>query len=166
MTTKADKFEIDKSIWSQEDFKEMGWHDATIYGLTFEKKESAWTADLILDIDYIFKWGQPIPPSTNFTFWVAPCTLIFTEVFALQMELNTEDYSIQGIEIADLHLLKTENHNSGAITYHWNIELQNGLIKFHSNGYTQIVRKKPVHIAGQSLSMDERGGINFSQIPY
>lgn len=156
---------IDKKIWTHEDFKEMGWHDSKIYGMTFEKKEGLGSADLIFDIDYIFKWFQPVPPSKYFTFYVAPCTLIFTEAFGLQIEFHTEDYSLEGLEIVDLQLLKTGNHN-GSIIYHWNIELTSGTIKFQSQGFTQIVRKKPMHVDGQSLSLDERGGINFSQIPY
>lgn len=165
MSSPIDQFELVKNIWTQDDFEQMGWHDANIYGLTFEKKEGAWSADLLFDIDYIFQWVQNEQPEKAFTFWVAPCTLIFKEAFALSIDLNTLDYALEGLEIADLYLIKKEDHGNGSITYHWKMELQTGNIEFQSQGFSQIVRQKPLHISGQSLELEQRGGVNFGRIP-
>ena len=34
------------------DFEQMGWHDATVYGISLSK-------NLEIDLDYIFQWNQP-----------------------------------------------------------------------------------------------------------
>jgi hypothetical protein len=166
MSIPTDNLFLQKRIWTQDDFEEMGWHDANIYGLTFEKKEGDSSADLLFDIDYIFKWNQPIPPSPSFTFWVAPCTLIFQQAFGLKIDLDTNVYELEGLEIADINLLKVDENDNEAKTYHWDIELQTGNIRFQSQGFKQIVRQKPFHTTGQSLSLDERGGVSFNTIPW
>ena len=43
---------LEKKIWTDADFAQMGWHDCRIYKLRL-------TRDLELDIDYIFRWNQP-----------------------------------------------------------------------------------------------------------
>ena len=97
MNNSSDTFTLEKAIWTETDFENMGWHDANIYALSFEKEESSWTGDLLLDIDYIFKWVHSNPPGGSFKFWVAPCTLIFKDAFKLAINLDTEDYSLEGI---------------------------------------------------------------------
>jgi hypothetical protein len=161
-----DKIEIEKNIWTQDDFEIMGWHDSNIYGLTIEKGEDNWTADLLLDIDYIFKWIQPVPPAQTFTFWIAPCTLIFKETFDLHMDFAIDGGCLDLLEIADLYLtIKTEQEKNKYI-YEWTIELQQGQIKLKSYGFEQIVRQRPIHVGQQVLTLEERGGISFSRKPY
>ena len=159
---KEDTLEIEKSIWTHEDFEMMGWHDSMIYSMCFEKDENAWTGDLIFDIDYIFKWVHPDKEGDPFSFWVAPCTLIFEEAFGLKINLTTADYSLEGLEISDLKLIKKERQGS-VDRFHWVIELQHGEIEFVSNGLKQVVRKKPLHVQGQQLTLKERGGISFDK---
>lgn len=165
MTEQTDKFILDKSRWTQDDFEIMGWHDANIYGLTIEKNEENCTADLLLDIDYIFKWVQPIPPAKTFTFWVAPCTLIFKECFDLHIDLNTDGSCLELMEITDLYLKSKVEQETNKFVYEWTIELQQGQICLKSYGLEQIIRKYPKHVKGQVLTLDERGGVNFERIP-
>jgi hypothetical protein len=160
--SKEDKFDLEKSIWTHDDFETMGWHDSVIYSMCFEKDEHAWTSDLILDIDYIFKWVQPDKDSESFTFWVAPCTLVFKEVFGLKINLDMGDYSIEGLEISDLNLVRKEKRGT-VDRFHWVIELNHGNIEFESDGLKQFVRQKPIHISGQQLTLKERGGISFAK---
>jgi hypothetical protein len=101
----------------------MGWHDASIYGLTVEKSEDKWTADFLLDIDYIFHWVHPIPPAQTFTFWVAPCTLIFKECFDLHIGFKTDGTFLGLIEIADLNLKSKVEQATNKFLYEWIIEL-------------------------------------------
>jgi hypothetical protein len=166
MTEQTEKFKLDKSIWTHEDFEEMGWHDANIYGLTIEKSEDTWTADFLLDIDYIFKWVHPIPPTQTFTFWVAPCTLIFKECFDLHIDFQTDGGCLDLMEIADLYLKSKIEQETNKFVYEWSIELQKGKMNIKSYGLEQIVRKHPIHVQGQVLTLDERGGINFGRTPY
>jgi len=77
-----------------------------IYAMCFEKTEQAWTTNLVFDIDYIFKWLHPIKAGDPFSFSVAPCTLIFEEALGLVMNLDTDLYALEGLEISDLKLIK------------------------------------------------------------
>lgn len=77
------EYKPEKSIWTEKDYEQMGWHDCHIYGLVFQNDDSdSFATDLIFDIDYIFQWVHPTPPQRNFSFWVAPCTLKFENTFA------------------------------------------------------------------------------------
>jgi hypothetical protein len=165
MNEQTEIFKLDKSIWTQADFEEMCWHDVKIYGLTIEKSEDNWTADFVLDIDYIFKWVKPIPPKHTYTFWVAPCTLIFKECFDLHIDIKTDGSGLDLIEIADLNLKSKIEQEKNKFVYEWTIELQAGKISLKSYGLTQIVRKQPSHVQGQVLFLDKRGGINFGRKP-
>ncbi len=166
MTEQTKIFKLEKSIWTHDDFEEMGWHDSNIYGLTIEKSEENWSADFLLDIDYIFKWVQPIPPAQTFTFWVAPCTLIFKECFDLHIDFKTDGGCLDLMEIADLYLKSKTEQEKNKFVYEWIIELQQGQISLKSIGLEQIVRQQPQYVHGQTLGFDERGKINFSRNPY
>jgi hypothetical protein len=144
----------------------MGWHDSYIYGLTIEKGENNWTADLLFDIDYIFKWIHPVPPVQTFTFWIAPCTLIFKETFDLQMNFAADGGCLDFLEIADHYLTRKTEQEKNKYIYEWTIELQQGQIMLKSYGFEQIVRQRPIHVGQQILTLEERGGISFSRKPY
>ncbi len=155
-------YELEKAVWTEDDFSAMGWHDARIYGFAIlNEEEEMWKNEFLLDIDYIFKWVQPFPPSSHFTFWVAPCTLIFRNFYDLVIDA---DAGGESLEVADLRLSeKLTNQNNGVIYYSWEIELQGGLISLKSEGFNQIVRGVPIHTPGQTLSIVERGGISFER---
>lgn len=165
MTEQTEIYKLDKSIWTHDDFEKMGWHDANIYGFTVEKSEDNWTADFLLDLDYIFKWVHPIAPAQTFTFWVAPCTLIFKECFDLHIDFKTDGGCLDQIEIADLYLKSKTEQEKNKFVYEWIIELQQGKITLKSYGLEQIVRQQPKHMTRQVLNSDERGGINFGRRP-
>lgn len=162
----TETFQLEKSIWTQDDFEKMGWHDANVYGFIIEKNEAIWTADFLLDIDYIFKWVHPVEPAKTFTFWIAPCTLIFKEVFDLQINIQTNGNFLELFEIADLHLKSKTQQEENKFVYEWEIELQEGNILLKSSGFEQIVRQEPKHVQGQTLNVTERGGISFGKVPY
>jgi len=157
--------EIEKSIWTHDDFEEMGWHDANIYGMVIENNDNP-SADFLLDIDYIFKWVNPVPPAQNYTFWIAPCTLIFKECFDLNIECDTGGGYLELFEIEDLCLNEKTEQEKNRFVYKWTIELQQGVIELKSYGLEQVVRQKPAHVKNQVLSLGERGGINFGRKSY
>lgn len=158
------KYNLDKSIWTQEDFDMMGWHDTHIYGFTIERNDSDPTADLLFDIDYIFKWVQPVHPQKHFTFWIAPCTLIFKGCFDLHIDLATGGDWLDLLEISDLNL-KSKIEEDKKFIYEWEMELQQGLITFKSYGFEQIVKKYPIYVSQQVLTLEQRESINFEKKP-
>jgi hypothetical protein len=138
-----EEYKLDKNIWTEADFDEMGWHDSNIYKIGL-------TEDLELDIDYIFKWNKPDIEGLPFTFWVAPSTLVFRQVRNIKFELNTafnDTFEIEDIE-------KTVNENETV----WTIITRQGDIEFVSEGYTQYVRQEPTFQFGQTITYAERYG--------
>ena len=92
------EYQLEKWIWTESDLEKMGWHDATVYGFRLNK-------NFEIDLDYIFQWNQPEVDGFHFTFWVAPCTLVFQSPkelsFELTQSLNDKWLEIEGIKAVD-----------------------------------------------------------------
>lgn len=158
-------FTLEKNVWTQDDYEQMGWHDCSIYGLSFLPVDEKGTTHLLFDIDYMFKWVNPVPPKQTFSFWVAPCTLVFKDTFDLVINVDRKGGTTDMLEIADLYLSEKIEQEKNKWVYEWNIDLQEGYIKFKSLGFDQIVRQKPTFTDRQILSLDERNGISFRLTP-
>ena len=138
---------LEKWIWTEADFENMGWHDATIYAMKLN-------GDLSFDIDYIFKWNQPEAEYFQFTFFVAPCTLTFKNIQTLSFELSQPLYDNR-MEIQDIELeIRDDKHSYTVIT-------QQGHISFSASGFIQTVRMHPSFQLRQTIDYDERGGISL-----
>ena len=145
MTHFSETYNLDKWVWTNDDFGVMGWHDSLIYAFKVDQ-------DLYFDIDYIFKWVQPNQDHW-FSFWVAPCTLIFEtpHKFTLNLESN-ETYN--HIEIADLHRQINQKGKT-----EWFIETHIGNIMIEAETFKQFVRRPPTLQAGQQIIPEERGDV-------
>jgi hypothetical protein len=160
-----ENFELEKKIWTEIDFKIMGWHDSPIYGISMGGSDPVWK-ELLLDIDYIFQWVHPVPPDEFFTFWIAPATLVFKNVFNVVINIEAGPSSVFDLEIADIHRLEELVAINGYKYWKWHIELQNGSIFLESNGYEQIIKEEPVFTNGQFVPKSLRGEPNFKRIPF
>ena len=147
---------LEKLIWDDTDFPKMGWHDARIYAMSFNSDNY----ELALDIDYIVKWVNPANAGSPFKFWVAPATLVFRNVY----DLNISQYTLD-IEIQDIHrenpVVPKNANDIDRYEYDWRIETTNGEITFKAVGYKQYFRKSPVLLDSQAIDFKERGGISF-----
>jgi hypothetical protein len=166
LTKDKETFKLDKAIWTENDYEQMGWHDCSIYGLTFLPIDEKGTTHLVFDIDYIFKWVEPPKPGQPISFWVSPCTLVFKDTFALTINIDRRGGTTGMLEIADLYLVDKVEQEANKWIYEWTINLQEGGINFKSSGFEQIVRQAPIFTDGQFLTLDERNGISFSMTPY
>lgn len=162
-----ESYQLEKKVWTQDDFETMGWHDNRIHGIaTRTNEEEPEKNELLFDIDYIFKWVHPLPPDEYLTFWISPCTLIFQNVYDLQIDVSAKG-TIFELEIADINLVeKITNENNYESYYSWAIELLTGSITFKSQGFQQIVKAQPKYVYSQWLESKERGGINFNTQPF
>lgn len=140
-------YELDKRLWTQEDFGQMGWHDNHIYKIKAGE-------DLELDIDYILKWNTPDLEGLPFTFWIAPATLAFKKITTLSFEIDTleADLEIQDIE--------RETINNEVI---WTIMTHQGNFQFLCEGYDQFIRQSPFFEFGQTINFIERGGFSLER---
>ncbi len=158
-----DTFTLSKSVWNENDFEQMNWHDNHIHGVAFNPD----SFKLLFDIDYIFKWVSPNKGEKYYSFWISLCTIIFHNVHTFKTRI---DYGL-GLEIDCINrekigLPKNHEYITKQIEYSWLIECQEGEISFSSVGYDLIIRNKPEIINSQSIDMEKRGGVSFSEIPY
>jgi hypothetical protein len=156
-----DSYELEKPIWDDRDFERMGWHDATIRGIAFGPGEF----EVSFDIDYIFQWVHPAEGERFFRFWVAPCTLVFLNVYDLRLE--TAPYGGPALSVDDVRRTdprRPKNFIGRELEWLWTLECHHGEISFRSVGFTQYVRRAPVCIQTQSIELGERGGISFETL--
>jgi hypothetical protein len=137
------KYTLEKSLWTQDDFKVMGWHDCSIYAIQLAD-------DILIDIDYILKWVLN-EKEQSYQFWVAPATLQFISPCDLEIAVKLD--FVNGLEIADIHQTFL-----GDGMYEYHIETQEGDIRFKSKGYKQLIRKAPVLQASQCMTESDRDG--------
>jgi hypothetical protein len=150
-------YDLEKEVWTEADFKVMGWHDASIWSMV----SNAAKFEYLLDLDYIFKWVHPKENETYFKFWVAPVTMVFENAFDVKIEIESQ----QGlIEIADLYMERPELTPNGKFTSHtYRFECQEGEVSVKATGFKMYVRQNPKLIQGQSFELAERGGISFGR---
>ncbi|WP_456846797.1 hypothetical protein [Cellulomonas sp. P5_C6] len=151
---------LSRAVWTERDFAQLGWHDATIWAFDVRRADysdldaRAWPTDrVVLDLDYITRWVQPSRGRQHFTFWVAPCTLVFAGV--TELVLDVRPGRIEDLEITDIH----------AVDGGWHVEGHGIDMKIAATGFTQTFRRIPVHIEGQSLDLAARGGYSYSERP-
>ena len=142
------KYQIEKWVWNQNDFEEMGWHDCPIWAMAFDYHVK-------FDLDYIFNWVKPESKNGSFRFWISPVTLIFMNPTKFRVEIET-DY-VNGLEIADIN----KEIIDGKSTYI--IQAREGKVLIETEEYKQIVRRPPTLQISQVLPELERGPISFSE---
>lgn len=149
-----------KIVWTENDFEQMEWHDNKIYAIAFAIEEH----EISFDIDYILKWIDPKENENHFKFQLVPSTLVFRNVYDLNINLSLVDVIIEGIYRDNPTQPKNANMYD-QIEYDWTIETTNGEISFKSVGYKQYARQNPKLLDSQSIDLIERGGICFDILP-
>ncbi len=143
-----DIYELEKKIWTEVNFDDMGWHDCRIYKMKLAK-------DIEFDIDYILQWNKPEIDGLPLTFWVAPATLVFKEVSKLEFNITTAFH--EAIEIQDIKLDKNNKK------FRWTIATQSGSLEFEAESYTQWIRQEPFFQFGQVIPYIERNGFSLEK---
>ena len=143
-------YRLEKWVWTEADFDQIGWHDATIYAVQFGK-------DISFDIDYIFEWVQA-DKDDFFSFVIAPATLVFPEprsvVFSVDFRFG------QQLEIEHIHRRATD-----AGSTEWYLETHQGDIIVVADAFQQIIRRQPTLQTGQQIIPEERGESSFRRVP-
>jgi hypothetical protein len=157
MTRSIKQYQLDKSIWTEDDFEHMQWHDNPIHAITFSDN-----FEIIMDIDYIFEW---ILKGKKYIFWISPCTFIFENVYDMAFDVGptSPGFTIDFITKENPQKPNNAEHIKRDTEYDWTIEMQEGTISFKSIGYKQFVRQKPRLLATQKLDTLQRGEISFER---
>jgi len=153
-------FKLKKTIWDENDFENMGWHDVHIHSIAFQPE----VYELHFDIDYMFAWVDPEPPDTHYSFWIAPCTWAFENVYNFKANI---DWGL-GLEISSVSREfigkpKNANHIQRDKEWKWILDCQEGELSFISVGYKQFVRNEPIRFSSQKFDWAERNGISFNK---
>jgi len=149
------QYHLEKSLWSDVDFENMGWHDCPIYAVSFGQN-----FELLLDIDYIFEW---VLKGKKYKFWTSPCTLVFENVYDVKFDLAmiTSGLVIDNVIRENPGKPRNADYIKRDIEFDWTIETFQGPISFKSAGFRQFVRGKPLFLGTQAIGLKERGGISF-----
>jgi hypothetical protein len=134
-----------KEIWTNEDFREMGWHDSRLYQIKFPDEECNFT----LYLDYIFKWEKQ--ENDFFKFWVSPCEMIFKNV--LDSEINISFKKAIGIDIIEIKREKVGlTPNGKMIDWKFLIETDKGTIELIATDFEMNVISQPILSDSQSIN--------------
>ena len=158
----AEEYQLERWIWTEDNFENMGWHDCRIYAIAFSPD----TFEVLLDIDYIFQWIHPEPEEKSFKFWVSPATLVFQNVYNVEFDVLTTT----GLEIDHIRREQPRAPRNAAYIEHeiewlWTLDCQQGDIRLWSVGYQQYIRATPRLDEAQKLGLSARGGYSFAKGP-
>ena len=148
---------LDKWLWTEADFEQMGWHDARVHAVAFVSE----AFELAFDIDYVLQWVQP-SEDESYRFWVAPATLVFENVYDVKFDLEP----FEAVEIAELRREDPQRPKNAEFIgrdteWRWVVETHQGKISLRAIGYKQHFRRAPVLGRTQSLDIAARGGYSF-----
>jgi hypothetical protein len=151
---------LSKTVWTDADFDAMNWHDATVHAIALEPAPSR-PGRLLADLDYIVERVPPGTPATAPGFWVCPATLVFGEARDLAADINRPGSSY---ELTLDAILRSGPDDDGAFV--WNLVGHLLSIGLRASGFTQYLRRAPVHSPRRRLSVGERGGLSFDERGY
>ena len=152
----ATLYQLEKNIFTEADFEQMNWHDCHIHAFSFNDNY-----ELLLDIDYLFEWIQPKKGSRYYKFWIAPCTLIFENVYHMVFESEHKQPIIDYIDRSNPQRPKNAEYIGKDFEYDWDIVMISGEMTFRSVGFKQYVRQMPILMSDEKLDLETRGGISF-----
>ena len=154
-------YTLEKPVWTDVDFEQMGWHDAHVHAVAFRPE----LFEFWVDLDYIFSWVHPQGDEKYFRFWVAPVTLVFTNVHSLGFEIELYDggLSVLSLERSEPTKPRNADHMPQQVEWLWRLDCNEGEIALRSVGYSQFTRRPPALLQAQELTFEERGGISFDR---
>ena len=148
-------YELDNFIWTDSDFDLMVWHDATIWSMASDPENF----EFMVDLDYIFRWVDPDEGETYYKFWVCPVTMVFQNASDIQINVQSQQGTLEVDEVLREHLGPSPNGRFEQ--YSFRIRCQEGSISLEATGYAMYVRQAPSLLELQSFSYAARGGISF-----
>jgi hypothetical protein len=139
----------------------MGWHDVTVHALCVQPAVSDdWPLPrLLLDLDYIVRWVHPVAPETHFSFWIAPSTLVFEDVWDVEGDLDFKGTALH-LTIDNIRRSAAEGSRGGP---RWHLEGHSFEMAFRATGFRQYMRQPPQHSPHLALTYADRGGISFTE---
>ena len=153
-------FHLHKFVWTEADFEQMNWRDASVYAFAFLPERT----EFVLDIDYVLGQMNQSENKDSGKFMVAPATLVFENVRETRIELEpNQKIEITNIERAEPRNPKNTELLNRALEWKWVIKTNQGEINLRSTGFKQHFKGMPIFGSERSLDLDLRGGFSFSR---
>ncbi len=149
---------LEKAVWDHSDFDRMGWHDCTVHALAFEPNLDG-SGTLLVDLDYIMQWVQPLRSGEAFSFWIAPATLIFENAWGFEADIS--EYSEFRLELDAIQRSEPDQFGRGW----WTLDGHQFTMRLPSAGFKQVLRRTPIASKHLNLTAEVRGGTSFSMTP-
>jgi hypothetical protein len=151
---------LPKTVWTEADFEAMNWHDAAVRAVAVEPAPPH-PGRLLVDLDYIIERVPAGAPATAGSFWVCPATLVFGEARELAADVNLPGPSFE----PSLDAIRRSGPDEDD-TFVWNLVGRLFSIGLRASGFTQYLRRAPVHRPRPRLPVADRGGLSFDQNGY
>ena len=103
----------------------------------------------------------PEAPATTLSFWICPATLVFDEAWDLTTDLGLYARSFD-LNLNAIERSAPDEHGF----FEWTLAGDGFTIGLSAPGFTQYLRRAPVHSPGFFLSVQERGGYSFDEQGY
>lgn len=139
--------------------EDLNFHDCNMYSFGFDSDNY----ELLFDIDLILQWHTEKP---KWKFSVCPVTIVFKNVYDIEMDINSNTQLIMDDIIKSNPRVpkNIEYLPAGTLEYDWNFDLiVGGEIRFKSIGMTMYQRKEPIVQRGQALTLKGRGGFSLNK---
>jgi hypothetical protein len=149
-------------IWTDADFDRLAFHDCTVHGFAADPE----TFRILLDLDYLLEWLEPVPPDQYFTFRVSPATLVFKSAVLERFEVGASQgrWSIDALNREDPKVLEAPD---GRQYTQWKyiVDGHAGDLIVRATGFRLSLRRHeaPILSRSQSLTWAERGGCSFDE---
>ena len=143
--------------WTTEDFEELSWHDCSVHGLSIVGgDDESGAGELVLDLDFIVEWVRV--GAEQLRFWVAPATLTFHGVHELKIAIDYAGAAMTPFSLG--HIGRDGVVQPDGVSFQqWRLEVCwpfNSSITFVGSGFTQVLRREPLLVDGQRLTVAQR----------
>jgi hypothetical protein len=151
----AEAYVLEKVLFTEADFESMDWHDVHVHAIAFGPN----AYEFSFDIDYLFRWLDPLPGKKYYRNWIGPATLVFENVY--DASFATAAYA--GLTILSVNRKdeKTSRVNPALTDWLWVLDCVEGEVTFRATGYRQFARKPAILLSMQRLTLEQRGGYSF-----
>jgi hypothetical protein len=154
--------EIEKWVWTDEDFDRISFHDVRVVAMAGRANDaSGWNFSFLLDIDWIVEWLCD-QVTRRCEFAVTPATMVFENVSDVRFSGKSMPGSILDLD----RITRRENEKilgASLSTWSWHLVGHDGEVELNASGFKLFARKPPVIIASQQLDLATRGGISFDE---
>jgi len=149
----------ESTIWTDEDYENLSLHDCAVLAFAADSERFM----VLLDIDYISEWLDPIPPSKYYRFKIAPATLVFENATVERLEVESPQgrWTIAQLSREDAKRL---DGPGGTVLTEWRYVVagHDGELVVRATAFRLSLRRSPVLTEShQWLTWNQRGGCHF-----